>query len=218
MRNTGRKIKYLTWIMICILIVVCMVGCRKNDSDRKEKPTILDADKMAVIHAGDVNVFLDEARYYAYTAQATYEAYYISEGKNIVWDNDMTEGVTWQQGVKSTVLDDICRRECMYALADSYNVSLTEEEKEQIDIAVRKYFSDTNKKLLLKVGIEEKRLKFVFQKAKIAEKVEEIMSAANKKNPDKVYESWKTGNTVTAEKQWQTINFNEHIFTLEDLE
>ena len=130
----------------------------------------------------------------------------------------MTKEVTWQQGVKSIVLDDICRRECMYALASEYNITLTKEEEEMIDVAVEKYYSDTDKKLMSKIDIEKNRLKFVFEKEEIASKVENVMMATDKNLSDETYENWKTGNTVTAEKQWKMITFKEHIFTLEDIQ
>ena len=45
--------------------------------------------------------------------------------------------------VKSTVLDDICRRECMYALRDEYAVTLSQEESNQIDIKLSNYYTET---------------------------------------------------------------------------
>ena len=44
------------------------------------------------------------------------------------------------------------------------------------------------------------------------------MTASDKNKPSVMYEKWKLGNTVTAEEQWKSITFSEHIFGLEDLE
>lgn len=201
-----------------MIMIISLIGCKNNNADNEKEVVTIKAEEIVAINAGDVKVFFDEVSYYAYTAQATYETYYISEGKEINWNDNMMDDVTWQQGVKSTVLDDICRRECMYSLAEEYNVSLTEEEKEEIDFSVTKYYQETDRNLMSKIGIKEKRLRFVFQKKKIAEKVEDIMVAADKNLPDKTYEKWKKGNTVTAEKQWEDITFKEHLFTLEDIQ
>lgn len=218
MKSEELRMKNFFCLVLCVVMVVSFMGCSKNDSHKTKEAATGRAEDTVAINAGVIKVFLDEACYYAYTAQATYEAYYISEGKEINWNGEMKDDVTWQQGVKSTVLDDICRRECMYSLAEEYNVSLSEEEEKEIDISVTNYYSDTNKKLMSKIGIKQDRLKFLFQKQKIAQKVEEIMLAAEKNLPDKTYEKWKKGNTVTAEKQWEDINFNEHLFTLEDIQ
>ena len=212
------RVKNVCVIIFCLILMAGMTACGNNSDGKKEETTTISEMNIVAIHAGDVQVLMDEARYYAYTTQATYEAYYISENQEIDWNSEMSKGVTWQQGIKSIVLDDICRRECMYALASEYNISLTEEEEEMIDVAVEQYYSDTNKKLMSKIDIEKNRLKFVFKKEEIASKVEEVMTATDKKLSDKTYENWKTGNTVTAEKQWKTITFKEHIFTLEDIQ
>ena len=205
-------------IIICLVLTAGMTACGNERPEEKEQITTISESKTVAIHAGKVQVLMDEARYYAYTAQATYEAYYISENREIDWNSKMTKEVTWQQGVKSIVLDDICRRECMYALASEYNITLTKEEEEMIDVAVEKYYSDTDKKLMSKIDIEKNRLKFVFEKEEIASKVENVMMATDKNLSDETYENWKTGNTVTAEKQWKMITFKEHIFTLEDIQ
>lgn len=205
-------------IIICLVLTAGMTACGNERPEEKEQITTISESKTVAIHAGEVQVLMDEARYYAYTAQATYEAYYISENREIDWDSKMKKEVTWQQGVKSIVLDDICRRECMYTLASEYNITLTKEEEEMIDVAVEKYYSDTDKKLMSKIDIEKNRLKFVFEKEEIASKVEDVMMATDKNLSDETYENWKTGNTVTAEKQWKMITFKEHIFTLEDIQ
>lgn len=205
-------------IIICLVLTAGMTACGNERPEEKEQITTISESKTVAIHAGEVQVLMDEARYYVYTAQATYEAYYISENREIDWDSKMKKEVTWQQGVKSIVLDDICRRECMYALASEYNITLTKEEEEMIDVAVEKYYSDTDKKLMSKIDIEKNRLKFVFEKEEIASKVEDVMMATDKNLSDETYENWKTGNTVTAEKQWKMITFKEHIFTLEDIQ
>lgn len=216
--NYQTKTKRFLKVMLCVVMLVSLVGCGKNEPADKENMTTTRTEKTVAIRAGESTVYLDEARYYAYNTQGTYEIFHITEGKEIDWNGEMKKGVTWQQGVKSIVLDDICRRECMYALAESYNVSLSDEEKEEIDIEVKNYFSKTNAKLISKVNISEERLKYVFEKDRIADKVEDIMTASNKNLPDETYEKWKSGNTVMTEEQWNSITFNETVFTLEDIQ
>ena len=208
--------KRFLYILLGIVLTMGLVGCSDSEAEKVDATT-KSPDKAVAIHAGDVAVYMDEAMYYAYTAQATYETLFLTEGREIDWSTEMKEGVSWQQGVKSTVLDDICRRECMYQLAQEYNVSVSEEDKKQIEIDVDNFFKNSNRKLLAKIGIERERLEFVFEKEKIAGRVEEIMTASDKNKPDETYEIWKSGNTVTAEEQWKSITFSEHIFNLEDL-
>lgn len=201
----------------CLIIVLCLnlTGCVGNE--KEQEPTTKSAEDTVAIHAGEISVYLDEARYYAYVAQGTYETYYLTEGEELNWNKKTKKGVTMEQMVKSTVLDDICRRECIYNCQKEYNVELSNEEQEEININLDNYYKETDGELLSKIGISRERLKQVFEKEAIAEKIENVMAFANEKLPDETYKKWKTENTVTAESQWESITFDKPIFTMEDL-
>ena len=211
--------------ILCIiaLLTITITGCgtdnlkRNTASDNNEESTVnvMDAEYTVAIKAGKSNIYLDEVLYYAYTAQATYEAYYISEEKQIDWNSDMKDGVTWQQGIKSIVLDDICRREYFYSVAKEYEVELSDSEEESVQKAADEYFEQSSSKLIKKIGIKRERLKEIFEKQKLAQRVEDIVNASDN-SADEMYNKWKSANTVTADEQWDNINFNEPIFTLED--
>lgn len=214
--NSHGKIQM--WIMVCcLLIALCfsMIGCGGNSS--KEEVTTSSAEDTVAIHAGSISVYLDEARYYAYVAQGTYETYYLTEGKEIDWNEKTKKGVTMETLVKSTVLDEICRRECLYSFQKEYNVELSEEEHEKIKIDLDNYYKETDGELLSKIGISRERLKEVFEKQAISKKVENLMAFSDKNLPDETYKNWKKENTVTAESQWESITFDKPIFTIEDL-
>lgn len=136
--------------LICILagltVAVGLVGCGQKKAVEEttvatsetgsESSTVLKgtasksstgsdgADTTLTITAGGSQVMLDEVRYYAYTAQATYETYYLTKGKEIDWDSKMDGDVTWEQGVKSLVLDDICKREWLMKFHHNMILSL----------------------------------------------------------------------------------------------
>lgn len=173
-------------------------------------------DTILTITAGGSQVMLDEVRYYAYTAQATYETYYLTKGKEIDWDSKMDGNVTWEQGVKSLVLDDICKREWLNEISSQYDIKLTKKEKLSVKTKVLEYFKNTNVKLAKKINISEGRLIKVFEKAEIADKTEKKMEKDGSSTKE-MYIKWKKGNNVTAESQWNNINFKEAIFTLEDV-
>ena len=212
------KYKHRKVFLVYLCIMVAVLGGCKKSADEEYVETTLSTEEIVAIHAGETDVYLDEAQYYAFTAQATYETYFLTEGKQLDWESEMEKGISWQQGVKSTVLDDICKRECLYALAEEYNISLSEEEIKEIDIMVKNYFENTNGKLRCKIDIQKERLKFVFEKKAIADKVEDIMNASDKKLAKETYKKWKDVNTVTAEEQWKNITFSKPIFTLEDIQ
>ena len=228
--------------LICILagftVAVGLVGCGQGKTVEEttvatsetgsESSTVLKgtvsksstgsdgADTILTITAGGSQVMLDEVRYYAYTAQATYETYYLTKGKEIDWDSKMDGDVTWEQGVKSLVLDDICKREWLNEISSQYDIKLTKKEKLSVKTKALEYFKNTNVKLAKKINISEGRLIKVFEKAEIAKKTEKKMEKDGSSTKE-MYIKWKKGNNVTAESQWNNINFKEAIFTLEDV-
>lgn len=193
-----------------LLATLMLVGC-----DNNQEPAT--AENTVAISVDKHDVYLDEAKYYAYTTQGTYEVYYISEGKDIDW-NAPTSGTTMQALAKAGTLDDICRIECFYAMHKEYNIHLDEEKKDEIDKKVDVYFNETNEKLKNKIGIKEKRLKKVFEKTEIAQMVEDIMNAEKQGLAAKYFKEWMDKNPPKCEKCWAEINFNEHIFSKEEID
>lgn len=199
--------KKLMYILISICIMAAIWGCGEQS----------DGNKKVAITAGDSKVMDYEARYYAYTAQATYETYYLSINKEIDWNSKMDENVTWQYGVKCIVFDDICKREWLNQLALKEKIELNDKEKTDINTKVEDFYSKSNKKLIEKISIEKDSLLKVFEKEKLAEKAKENLEEDGS-NVEEMYTKWKKGNNVTAQSKWEEIKFNSHIFTKEDLQ
>ena len=194
-------------------MVMGLAGCGCGKKDDSKTP---ENERVAVTVDGH-EVYLDEAKYYAYSSQATYEVYYITNDEDIDW-NEKVEGSTWQGAVKGQTLDDICRRECFYDKRDEYNVKLDKEEKSEVDKKVMNYYSESSKVLKDKIGVKKARLKEIFTKAAIAQKVEDIMEAEEKGSSGKYYKDWIDDASVDCEKCWSDINFQTHIFTKKDVE
>ena len=144
------------------------------------------------------------------------ETYYLTKGKEIDWDSKMDGNVTWEQGVKSLVLDDICKREWLNDSSAQDDIKLTKQEQSSVKTKALEYFKNSNVKLAKKINISEGRLIKVFEKAEIADKTEKKMEKDGSSTKE-MYIKWKKGNNVTAESQWNNINFKEAIFTLEDV-
>ena len=97
--------KRIIILTICILFALGTVGCGSKDS-----ASLKDSEKLAISADGN-EVFLDEAKYYAYSAQATNEVYYIGNKDDEIDWNEKVESGTAQAAVKGEVLEAICRRE-----------------------------------------------------------------------------------------------------------
>ena len=205
-----KKVKYL--LFICILMLCIASGC-----DRKEPQENKPDDKTVAIVVGDYKVMLDEAKYYVYNSQATYELYFLSEGKEINWNGYMRDNIIWEDGVKGFALSSMSRREFFYGLRDKYNVSFTVEEKDKIDRTVEDFFKESSDIIKNKISISKERLKYVVEKKEIATKVEDIINAAKDKEADKMYLRWLETSVCRGEECWENIHFKDHIITKEDV-
>ena len=205
--------KRLLILTICIIFTLGLVGCGCGGKDDTK---LTDADRLAIKVDGN-EVSLDEAKYYAYSSQGTYEIYYIANDKDLDW-NAKAEDSTMQGVVKGQTLDDICRRECFYAKRDEYNVKLDADEKKEVEKKVNNYFAESSDKLKKKIGITKKRLREVFTKDAIAQKVEDIMEAEEKGKAGDYYKDFIDDASVDCEECWAIINFKDPIFSKKDVE
>lgn len=206
-------------VVLCMAIAVALPGCNIHSekceeqvTDIKQVDKTVDADKIEVISAGKSKVYLDEVRYYAYNTQATYEAYYIAEGKELDWDKEMSVGVSLEKAVKSTVFDSICEREAIVLYADEYQIILNEADVAEVEKKVQAFFEGTNKKLLRKINVTRERLTEIYQKDALFKKVKATMEEQYEGKSEAAYKKWKTVNNVTTNEYWEGINYKEPIF------
>lgn len=136
--------------------------------------------------------------------------------KNSTSSDGADTTLTITAGGSQVMLDDICKREWLNEISSQYDIKLTKKEKSSVKTKALEYFKNTNVKLAKKINISEGRLIKVFEKAEIADKTEKKMEKDGSSTKE-MYIKWKKGNNVTAESQWNNINFKEAIFTLEDV-
>lgn len=220
--------KKMIILLIAILALLNFTACGNQDNEEKNTTKKIEDSENIAVNIGDNKIYLDEAKYYLYTSQASYETYYLTQDIEIDWDSKMIDDSTWEEVVKGATLDDICRRECMYSLRQQYNVSLTDDEMKEVEKNVEVYYTNTDEKLQNKIGVEKDRLKDIFVKKMIAEKIETVLEAmsaedgetgqeVNSKKADEIYKEWKSENEVMATECYRNIHFDEPIFTKESL-
>lgn len=217
--------KIKNFMILVVAVTVVLTGCESNKKMEEgnakteaknpdEVPAVM-AEHTEVIKAGDVVVYLDEVRYYAYNTQATYETYYMAEEKELDWNGKISDDVTLEEAVKSTVLDTICEREAIISYADEYNIKLEESELLEISDKANKFFSETNEKFLEKVDVSHERMRAIFEKNALFEKVKMKMEDEESGKSEEAYKNWKKVNTVTTNEYWDAINYDTPIFMSE---
>lgn len=98
-----------------------------------------------VMKVNGVEVSLGVANFYARYQQAQMESYYGSLLGDDMWSQELSEGTTYEDNVKDTVLEDL---QMMYLLkehAEEYDISLTDEETKKIE-ETAKAFDENNTK------------------------------------------------------------------------
>lgn len=222
--RSSRKNHIKNCIMSTLIIVLLTFNlcCCKNSGD--EIPTdsagnvidvTMEAKKAAttvVLTVGQGQICLDEVRYYSYNTQATYEVFYSMEEEELDWHSEMSEGVSLEEAVKSTILDTMCERQALVEYAAENGIVLTEEELAQVDEKTNTFFQQSGEDILEKIDIGNDRLKEVYAKDALYLKVKESLETEQNGMSGKVYNKWKASNDVTTNSYWKYINFDTPIF------
>ncbi|MDD2980997.1 MAG: peptidyl-prolyl cis-trans isomerase [Hespellia sp.] len=125
MNRFGKKAVVLG--MVAALAVSSLSGCTK----------LKDTDVVATVGKDEVSAGV--ANFYARLQQAQYESYYSSFMGEDMWSEEAEEGKTYEESVKSSLLELL---ENMYLLEqhmDEYEVALTEDEQKTIKDAANKF-------------------------------------------------------------------------------
>lgn len=132
------KKRVLTLAIAGLMVVTALTGCGSLKGD--ETAATVDGTDIT---AGLVNFF---ARY----TQAQYETYYSAYLGEDMWNSEASEGETYEESVKNSVLETLENMILLEKHMDEYDVTITDEEKEQIE-KTAKQFDDGN-------ALEEKEL------------------------------------------------------------
>ena len=125
------KKKILILAMAGMLAVTSLTGCGSFKDD----------DVVATV--GDKEITADIANFYARYTQAQYETYYAGYLGEDMWNSEATEGQTYEESVKDSVLKQL---ETMILLEEhmgDYEVSLSDKEKNAIE-STAKEFDEAN--------------------------------------------------------------------------
>ena len=125
------KKKILILAMAGMLAATSLTGCGSFKDD----------DVVAVV--GDKEITADIANFYARYTQAQYETYYAGYLGEDMWNSEATEGQTYEESVKDSVLKQL---ETMILLEEhmgDYEVSLSDKEKNAIE-STAKEFDEAN--------------------------------------------------------------------------
>lgn len=130
-----------------------------------------DSSEAVVISSKAGEVLADEARYRAYTAQASYEAYYIANGIELDWESEVTDGETLEEAVREDVLEKMETMLVVLSAADEYDASLSSSDEDEAGEMADDFFSESADALIDAVNISSASLEALFERELLYEKI-----------------------------------------------
>lgn len=155
--------KAIALVAIAALSITALAGCKKQEPiDNSE----------IVMTVGDKEVELGVANFLVRYQQSYTEDMYEMYGMEIDWSYEVEEGVTYEEDLKSSVLESLKQLYVLDAHAADYNVTLTEDETAKIDEAAKAFekanTDEANEKVSGKYAAEYLRLVTISDKMKDA--------------------------------------------------
>lgn len=132
------KKRVLTLALAGLVAVTTLAGCGSLKGD----------EVIATVNGTDITA--DQANFFARYTQAQYETYYSAYLGENMWTSNASDGDTYEDSVKNSVLETLENMLLLEQHMDDYNVEITDEDKELIEKAV-KSFDEAN-------ALEEKEL------------------------------------------------------------
>ncbi len=136
------------------LLLVCttgLTGCAMNKDAKLA--TIFEGESQETISLGYGNFV---AKY----SQALYDETYINYFGEDMWSQDLYgEGNTFEEDVKSNVLEQIEESYLLKAHASEYDVTITDEEQEKIDQAAKDFMKNNSEEAIEQLGATEEYVK-----------------------------------------------------------
>lgn len=158
--------------ILCLCILASLLSaCGKEEQD--------EAGKWIVFEFDDQNIYLDEVYIYARTTMESYEKEYGEDiwGNVIVTDDGIEMDV--EEMARKEIIDDIVKTKVLVAQADTYGISLTNEEIEAQEAKADEFYNTLTDEQIASVDMELETVKTVMKENLIADKVYDYVMQDN---------------------------------------
>lgn len=115
-----------------VLAAATLTGCGSLKGDE------------TVATVDDTKINADLANFFARYTQATYETYYSAYLGEDMWNSDASDGETYEESVKKSVLKSLEDMILLEKHMDDYNVSITDEDKSTIKETTQQFLDDNS--------------------------------------------------------------------------
>lgn len=153
-------------LALAAVMTLAMAGCSSK----------LDG-SATVVKSGDTEITADVANFYARFQQAQYETYYAGFMGEDMWSGEAEEGKTYEENVKSSILDSLKTLCVIDAHTKDYDVELTEDEQKAIKDTAADFAEANGLDEKEAVSGDEKTVEEVLRLLTIQEKMRVAMTA-----------------------------------------
>lgn len=135
-------------------------------------------DTDVVAEVGNQEITAGEANFYARYVQAQYETYYSAYlGGDDMWTKEGSDGKTYEESVKSTILDELENMLVLEKHMKDYDVSLTKAEKKAVSDAAAEFVKGNSEKKRAKVSGTKENAKRIMMLMTIEQKMRSAIEA-----------------------------------------
>lgn len=163
-KNASKKIMGITTTLLACASL--MTGCAASVS--------LDT-PVAVVN--DENIPFGVAKFYAKTQQVMYESYYGSLFGDNMWDQSLSEDMTFGESTLQSILEELEEMYVVNQHADEYEIKLTDEETTNIEETAKKFMEDNSADALEAMGASEDTIIEYLTKYTLQGKIEAAIKA-----------------------------------------
>ena len=178
-----------------------------------EDPVPTDETDILVIKVGDEGVTMKEINIYMYQLRDFYTTQY----GEAPWDTVLEDGTTLREYAKEDLKKGLIRTEILLSKAETYGVSLTEDEKQSCADEAKKYIASIGPVICEDFALTEEASRVVNEKQLLSTKVynaalesleeteEDTSESALAQAFEELYAEWEEEYTITEDELWNNI-------------
>lgn len=169
MRDKWVKKRTLGAFAICCIMSMMLTGCQLG-----EKKFVLDlhrVGKSTVFSIDDTECYVKEAKLYLCNYKNLYgNAYGVD-----LWEADLDKA-SLEEYVRGVTLNELTKVYCMNMIAQQQGLTLTDKEKEQIDVVAEAYYQSLSSDEISYFAFSEEELKEFYQRYAMTKKIFEALT------------------------------------------
>lgn len=163
------KHKRWTALVLSLILMAGLTGCESINRDTKIVLTT-GFTKDEVFRIETASCYKKEVMVYLTNLQNQYEQVYGTE----IWQQEQ-DGVTIEQSVKESVLAEIAQIKTMNLMAENYGLSLNETEQSAVEEAARTYFESLTETEREQLDVTVDTIRQLYREYALADKVYDYM-------------------------------------------